>query len=172
MAGLDDPFDLLDLWLGAAADALALTDAGAPALQFVSPGPPAFDCCPFVSTHGFTLAEAPTSTPGGPLAASARVQNVAVLLYSVVVTAIRCVPVPDSNGNPPSAEAQALAARAINQDIWALWNRLSADLRSGYLADRCPGAFRDGALAVNNSGGCGGWTLTFRVPLPGLDLSA
>lgn len=172
MADLNDPFDLLDLWLGAAVDALALTDSGAPGRQFVSPGPPTFDCCPFVSTHGFILAEGPTLAPGGGLATTRRVNTAAVLLYTVVVTAIRCVPmIGDDASTLPTAAELSTSAREVNQDLWALWNRLSADLRSGYLSERCPGAYRDGAQALTPAGGCGGWAVTFRVPLPGIDLT-
>lgn len=170
MASLDDPFDLLDLWLGAAADALALTEAGAPDLQRITPGPPAFDCCPFVSVHGGFLLEA-AAGEGGPLAPAHRVNRAAQLLYTVVVTAVRCVPVPDEDGQPPNAESEALAARTVNQDLWALWNGLSAALRVGILSDRCAGAYRDGAVAITSTGGCGGWVLTFRVPIPGLPLT-
>lgn len=172
MSAFDGPFDLLDLWLGAAVDSLALTDAGAPTLQRITPGPPAFDCCPFVSVHGGFLNEAPTGTgEGGPLAPAHRVTLAAQLVYTVVITVVRCVPVPDDDMTPPNAEAEALAARTVNQDMWALWNGLSAALRAGILSERCAGAWREGATAITSTGGCGGWVLTYRVPIDGLHLT-
>lgn len=173
MAGLDDTFDLAAVWLSAAADALDLTPARCPDRAYVSPGPPAFDC-EQLTAFSFTLTEAATSTPGGPLAPAQRVHRGAVLLLEVQLSIVRCVPVIGEGGDAPPVADLAASALTLNRDVWALWNGLAAELRrdGSELAARCDGAFRVGAQALTASGGFGGWVVAYRVPIAGFDLAA
>jgi hypothetical protein len=171
VGGIDDTYDLCADFLDASIVALALTEAGAPERAFVSPGAPVFDCCPQLTVHGAQLAEEPTSPEGGALGYAKRVSSVASLYYAIVVTIIRCVATLDGDGNLPSVEDLEEAGRTVNQDVWALWNHLSKEIRTGALSDKCKGAWRDNITAIPQQGGCGGWTLQWRIPINGADLT-
>lgn len=173
MGGINDTYELCSDFLAAAELALSLTDAGTPERAYVSPGAPAFDCCPQLTVHGFQLSEDATTPQGGPLGYAKRVVTTGALLYAVVVTVIRCIPTIGGDAqNPvlPDPNALEAAGQAVNQDVWALWNHLSKEIRDGRLSERCKGAYRDGATAIAPQGGCAGWALQWRVPINGADL--
>ena len=137
---------------------------GAPDRYFVSPGEPAFDCCPQLTVHVSSITDRPTTltTTGRSCAAS-------VSLVGLVVTIVRCVPVPDDQGNPPSMEAMCEAAFQTEMDGWALWNHLYSMWCADMLFSLCGEVFWDGMRAINPAGGCSGWTLSLRVSLDGYE---
>jgi hypothetical protein len=155
--------------LAAVADALAVTNAGAPSRQFVSPGTPAFDCCPFICVHPLTLGLADTQPLFPPLEPSLRPHRNSINLVALHAYTIRCVPVPSENGDPPTVAALTAAGKAISQDGWAVWNHLKQAVRDGSLF---PGVltdvFFDGGVQLDPAGGCGGWLFTVRVQLDGI----
>lgn len=165
----DDLFDLCGEFLDACVEALATTMGGAPGLQFVSPGPPAWDCCDAIIVYAGGPLVAETS-PGSPvLAPGHRVQAYGVVnLITMTATALRCVPTLDDDGNPPTAAAMTLAAAVTNADCWAITNYCRSKQRAGLLfAPKEREVFWRPAVAVGQQGGCGGWALTVDVQLDG-----
>lgn len=171
MAGID-PTDLHGLsreFLNAcieALDTIPLYDAslsGSPARAFVAPGPVALDCCDQLAVHVSGIAEG-ASAPGLPRASMARINRV-----QLVVTASRCVPVPDANSNPPSPAEQEAAAEQINADKWALWNHLYHLISNGELFDRCCDVIWGALAPLQPNGGCGGSRLSITVCFDGYE---
>jgi hypothetical protein len=176
MAGVD-PRDLQALCvelLDAAVDSLdTLPDfdpglEGAPDRRFVSPGQPALDCCSQLTVHSASVGEANT-TPGnlnvGKRNRSARINHI-----GLVVTITRCIQGLKEAGMEATAP-EDLEATAVqtNADAWVLWNHLWNMWRSGELFTLCGEVFFDGMRALPTSGGCVGWTMTFRVALEGYE---
>lgn len=171
MATLDDINTITAAFLQAAADALDLTDAGAPARIYTSSGRPALDCCGQLTCWAQFLGDAESATNQGGLTGATRTKKVgAVPALTIFIQATRCAPEARSDGNTitlPSAEELAAVSRTTNQDVWALWNHLNNELRSGSLAEVCKGAWRDGVTAVDGQGGCVGWEIVYRYELEG-----
>jgi hypothetical protein len=171
MAGVS-PTDLHDLaneLLDACVDALDTIPnydaslAGAPDRSFVAPGPVALDCCDQLAVHVGPLTEA-DSAPEFPAAAFARINRV-----ELVITASRCVPVPDANGNPPPVVEQEAAAQQINADKWALWNHLFNLIAHDMLFSRCCDVIWGALVPLQPSGGCGGSRLSITVCFDGYE---
>ena len=140
-----------------------ITLAGSPARTFVAPGPVALDCCDQLAVHVGGIAEG-DSAPGLPRASFARITRV-----QLVATAARCVPVPDTNGNPPSPTEQEAAAEQINADKWALWNHLHNMITEGLLFDSCCDVIWGALVPLQPNGGCGGSRLTITVCFDGYE---
>ena len=155
--------------LEAAEEALALTAAEAPARVFVSDGPPAFDCTvDQLTVHAAAVGEAATFAGGAWGDEGFRGQNrPAVITPVLVVTALRCVPVPGNSGQPPSVAAMEAAGLMLLEDAWALWNHITAKRVQGELGEVCKAMFRDGGVPINNQGGVGGWQFTYRFEMRG-----
>lgn len=155
--------------LQAVVDALDTTPARAPADRFVSPGTPAFDCCPFVCVQTLTLGLADTAPLQPPLQPAQRAQLGNVNLATLVAYIVRCVPVPDDGGNPPSAAALTAAGTTMNADGWAVWNHLKKAVAGQTLFAGCRSfVYFDGGIALDPAGGCGGWTFTVRLEIAGI----
>lgn len=169
MAAVADVHAAVAAFLEAAADALALTDAGPPGRIYVSPGQPALDCCGQLTAWASNLALADTVAGGGALAGAHRgVRTPAVPLATIRIQATRCAPTQTESGGRivlPAPGDLAAAALAADQDVWAIYLHLQASLKDGDLADRCNGAFFDGATALVPQGGCVGWEFVYRLPL-------
>jgi hypothetical protein len=108
-----------------------------------------------------SLGEFYSSAPP-PKASDARIY--AVLM---VATLFRCVPTLSENGDPPTAAAQAAAARQVDADGWALFNHLYEMVRAGDLFWKCKPVVWEGFNALTPSGACGGWSVAVRVSLDG-----
>lgn len=169
MAGVG-PLDLHELateFLDACADALDTIPAfdanldGAPTRRFVAPGPIVLDCCDQLAVFVGPLSEGDTA-PEVPMASFARINRV-----QLVATASRCVPVPDSNGNPPPVGEMEASAEQINADKWALWNYIYSLIGDGLLFDRCCDVIWGGLAPLQPNGGCGGSRLTITVCFDG-----
>lgn len=167
--GPGDLHALAEEYLAAVVEALDLipdyepTLDGAPERSFVAPGSPAFDCCPQLTVHVSPLSEGSMAAPS-PKASDFRINRV-----SLVATAIRCLPLADTNGNPPSAAEQHAAAEQINADKWAMWNHVWNLIRAGTLFERCNDVIWNGLSPITPQGGCGGSTLTVTVALDGYE---
>ena len=154
--------------LTVAEEALALTDAGLPERSYNSPAAPTFDCCPALMVHVSGLDEAPTS-PLSPAEVTARRGDFGnIILASYIITAIRCAPVPDSSGNPPSVAEIEAATVEVQQDGWALWNRLRHAVADGEIFDDCLGVHVDSGVPIAEQGGCVGWQFSIRASIPGI----
>lgn len=161
--------------LTVAVDALAGTDAGAPDRQYVSPGPPAFDC-EQVTVHAGAIGDAQTAPLAPALAPAMRDATTGhVFLATLVVTAIRCTPAlagPDGSTFPAPADLQA-SALVTQTDAWAIWNRI-VQLRNekpcalfGRSDGRPRDLYYDGCAPVATMGGLAGWSIQLRVQLDG-----
>lgn len=125
----------------------------APGRAFVSPGPPAFDCCPQLSVHASLLRRDRTN-PGGGMCVST---------FQVVLTAdvIWCVPV--GNGQkPPGPVELERAASIVARGGWLAYNAAL-----GWAGTVLDGSV-DPALPIAPQGGCAGWRLVAMVGLEAL----
>jgi hypothetical protein len=172
MAGTGPPdlHVLAEEFLAACIEALdtipdyAPTLLGAPANAFVGPGITALDCCEQLVVHVGAITEG-DAAPGFPAASDARINRV-----ELVVTASRCVPIPDpKTGTPPSAQAQSLAAEQINADKWALWNHIYSMINAHLLFDKCCDVIWGALRAQQTAGGCGGSILSITVCYDGYE---
>lgn len=162
---VDDTYDVACAFLTAAYDALSLTDAGPPGRSYVNAGEAPMDCCGELVVWTQTLADQASQIPEPK-----QLRNGKQPLLTIIVRATRCAPtMKEENGRIRFPEPDALmkSAKMVEQDGWALWNHISAELRHGALAKVCAGAYRDGATKLIPQGGCVGWTFTFRYPIEG-----
>lgn len=137
---------------------------GAPDRAFIAPGPPAIDCCDQLTVHVTQLSNAPVGDGG--LTAGRRLAGSVNWVY-LAVTIMRCVPMSDSAGTPPSAEDLDAAAEQLDADAWALWNHIPNLWRAGLLFTLCGEVFWDAMRPLGPSGGCGGWVLGLHVSYDG-----
>lgn len=175
MADIGDLQLLAQAYLDACAEALDTITAfdggllGAPARQFVSAGPPAWDCCEQLAVHVVGLVEADTS-PGG-LSAGKRFTTGRINHVVLQATITRCVSVGGDamggNYQPPSVAALMADSVQHDADGWALWNHLFNLQSSGLFLTLCDEVFFEGISAVAPSGGCAGWIATIRAYLSG-----
>lgn len=170
MGAVTDLHDLAHEYLAACAAALTYTESGPPDRQLISPGPPAWDCCPQLSVHVASPSQADT-LPGAPaLAPGHRIQvQGTVYLVALVATILRCAPVIQENTlELPTPASITAAAKETDEDIWAIWNYIPAAIRAGTLfAPKDRETFVDPAVSLNQQGGCAGWQLQVRVQLDG-----
>lgn len=138
---------------------------GAPERSFISPGLPVFDCCEMLTVHNVPITEDDTSTIA--LGAGKRVAR--INLVTLVVSAVRCIPVATDPEDLPTPEQMSGAAEQLNADAWSLWNHLWHLWKDASLFTRCGQVFWDGLLPINPEGGCAGSTVNFRVSLDGYD---
>jgi hypothetical protein len=167
---VDDVSGVVAAFLQAAQQALALTAAGTPGRVYASAGRPAFDCCGQLTAWASFLAEGDTQSGAGGLAGSKKARIGKYPVITVTIQATRCAALP--TGRPPDqapptpAALQAVAAQT-NEDVWALYLYIAQDLRDGDLHEACGGSWFDGATPINEQGGCVGWELVYRYPIPG-----
>jgi hypothetical protein len=143
---------------------------GAPERRFVSPGLPVWDCCEQLAVHASPMSEADT-TPSGLDAGRRSARQARINHASFIATITRCVPTGELTTAGeivvPEAVDLSLAARQINNDGWALWNRLFNAVYAGRLLTLCDEVFWDGIIPVVPAGGCAGWTVSMRASLGG-----
>lgn len=158
-------YQLSDELLDACAVILA---ADAPSRRFVSPGPPALDCCAQLTVHPGQMTKA-SSLDLGPLVQYTAVTGVSENTWPLVVTLTRCTANPDASGNPPSAAALDAVALLVLTDGWQLWNGVQQLIRDGNLFDTlgCKSTGIGPLTPLGEQGGCVGWTLSVPVVVPG-----
>lgn len=159
-------------FLDVAVAALALTDKGPPALQYVADGLPALDRCDLVCTYLAGMGEEMTQ-PISPIPATGRrYARGRVNLPGFVVLVARCrtnLQGGDANYREPSAAQLTADGLAHAQDGWALWNGFTQAFRDGtLLGGRCDDIHFDQLLPLEPQGGVNGWTLHIRADLPGI----
>lgn len=137
---------------------------GAPERSFISPGPPALDCCDQLTVHWNFIVDASLS-PGGN-AMGTRPRYGKLNLVQLVATIARCVPIVTETNWPAPEEMEAAAAQ-LNADSWAIWNHTFNLVAAGLLFQRCGEVFWEGLNVLPPSGGCGGSTLGVRIRLDG-----
>jgi hypothetical protein len=149
---------------------------GAPARQFISPGPPVWDCCEMLVVHVESLPIGFTR-PTSPIGASGMKQAYGAWILQAVLTVTvgRCVPEGTTSVKgkytPPSPAALTAAARQIDADGWALQNGIANRKYQGILSEVCSAMVWETFSSVDPMGGCGGWTATFRANIDGYGAS-
>lgn len=136
---------------------------GAPERSYVSPGAPAFDCCPQTTVHIGPIGEG-ASSPLQPKASQARINRV-----TLIATVVQCVPTTTDSGKPPSQAVLEAAAEQINADKWALQNHIYNLIRAGQLFTLCQDVEWLGIQPIPLQGTCGGSILTIRAALDGYE---
>lgn len=165
-----DLYDLCREYLDACASALELSPGGPIDRAFVSPGPPAWDCCPQLTVHAGGPSAGDTLPLSPPLQPGHRIED--GVLYNMVAmtaTVIRCTPVvrEGSNQAPDATGLEASAAELLG-DIWAIWNHVATLKRYyGLWTPKEREVFFLPAVALNAAGGCAGWQMEIRVQLGG-----
>jgi hypothetical protein len=150
-----------------AVDALDTTSAGVPDRAYVDTGPPAWDCCPFLTVYVAALTEAPTSPLGPGMATARRRETGYVIFATYVINAIRCAPPLGNNGLPTVAAKQAVSATVL-EDGWALLNHFEHAIDNNEIFERCIGVIFDGGVPISERGGCVGWQFQIRAPIDGI----
>ena len=159
--------DLTDLLLTVSSTALATTTAGTPALAYVSPASPAFDCCPALIVYCAALTEEVTS-PLSPLASTGmRDKYGRIILASFVISALRCAPRVGQQGQVLIADMTTVA-HEVQEDGWALWNGITCAIKNGIFGDLCSDIHIDRGQVIAEQGGCVGWQFAIRSEIPGI----
>ena len=167
MASIDDINSITAAFLEAAADALALTEAGCPERAYTSAGRPAMDCRTQLTCWAQFLGNGDSNAnPGGLAGATAPQRMGAKPVLTIFIQVTRCSPTQTRSGLPSPADLAAMS-RITNQDVWALWNHMKYEIERGDLSRICDGAWRDGATSIDEQGGSVGWEFVFRYPLEG-----
>lgn len=161
--------------LASAVAVLAGTPGGAPSTQYVSHGPPPFDCCDTVTVHVGTLTYAPgisrTAPQGG---AQADPKMPIVLVVPLTITALRCQNAQPAGGlqiTLPAASAMQADAQAVYADGWSLMCGIRKRILDNTLFPGHPCRIWDfdNVLPVSPEGGCLGWTMSLYVALDAFD---
>jgi len=147
---------------------LAQTSAGTPALSYISPSLPAYDCGEALIVAVSALREEVTS-PLGAIDTGRRTTYGQVSLVAITITALRCAPEMNPDGSVPVAGIEA-AARAVQEDGWALWCGFYNAIIRGEFSDLCEVVHFDGGNAITEQGGVVGWSMTMRASLGGISL--
>lgn len=164
-------YDLCREFLEACAEACTIAPAGAIDRAYVSPGMPAFDCCPQLTVHAGGPQQADTAPLAPPLQPGHREQTTqALILVQMTATVIRCSPTLELDGSPTMPDPALLDASAAETlgDVWTIWNHLATLKRTDALwGPKTREVFFDAAIPVMTSGGCAGWQIPVRVQLDG-----
>lgn len=171
--GPSDLYDVCSQLLAAANEALGLDGAGGTIDRaYVSPGPPAWDCCPQLTVHAGGPSQGDTAPLQPPLQPGHRAGDGRVVsLVSVTLTVLRCIPVIEGEGQSlllPSADDLEDAARDTMGDAWAIWNHVEFLKKTGALfPPKEREMFFDPAVVLASAGGCAGYQMQFRIQLNG-----
>lgn len=147
--------------------ALADTVGGSIDRAALSAGTPAFDC-EQITVEVLSIADAALSTQS-PLGGGSRHIGGAVTLIGFRITVARdCIRIIDEDGDPPTVEEMHEDSEKVHQDVMAIWSRVRTLMNQGELfGGRCRKLFFDGARALPIEGNFAGWTIDFRVNIPG-----
>lgn len=169
MSDVDSLFQFALEYLNAVLAALATTDAGIPdGPAFVAPSTPALDCPEMVTVHVQTINFASTS-PSSPLETDMRARRRGVIQATLVAQFVRCQPNPSGlNAALPDPASMVAAAKKANQDVWAVWNHLSTEIRNGTIfSGSCPPNGIDPPAPISTQGGSAGWAFQVRPQIGG-----
>ena len=158
-------FDMAVDLLAVCDDALTSTEAGAPAMTYVSPGVPTFDyACDTLAVYVPSLTEESTS-PLNPAPSSGwRHRRGRVNLAGFTVVSARCG-VTSAN---PTAQQLTAAAKKNYEDGWAIWNVITQRIKDGTLfGGSCADVHYDGGLSLTPQAGLVLWQMTLRAEIGG-----
>jgi hypothetical protein len=159
--------DLAQDVLAVAETCLATTTAGVPALTYISPASPAFDCCPALIVSVAALTEESTAPQTTAMDSGRRGSYGRLNLATLVVTALRCAPEMQQDGSVVVAEIETVTSQVL-EDAWALWCGFYHAILNGDFEGTCNDVHFDRGVAVLEQGGCCGWSFQFRAQLDGI----
>jgi len=162
-------FDLAGELLAAAEDALATTEAGPPAVSYISPGVPTFDfLCDTLVVYGATLTEDSTSPLNPPPSTGWRHRRGRINLAGLTVVSARCgITDAKSNANVMAANLTAASKKSL-EDGWAIWNVITQKIKNDDLfGGACTDVHYDGGLSLTPQAGLVLWQMTIRVEIGG-----
>lgn len=160
-------YDLAAELLSVSETALATTAAGTPALAYLAPATPVFDCCPALIVNVGALSEEVTS-PTAPIAATGQRDRYGrIILATLVVTALRCAPKPLKDGSVTVAANEA-ATLEVLEDAWALWNGITCAIKNDTFEGLCSYVHIQQSVSIQEQGGCVGWQFTLRAEIGGI----
>lgn len=165
-------YDLAAELLTQSAAILATTTAGAPTVQYVSAGPPAYDCCDQLTVDVGIIGYGPFNADVVAGDAYARLTEDVVTLVPLNVTHLRCANAKPAGGirmGTPAHTKMTLDAQTIYEDGWVLWNGLRGAARTGALfsGTPCRPFALSGASVIAPEGGCLGYAVSLVVELDG-----
>lgn len=154
-----------------AASILDTTPAKAPAIQFVSHGPPPFDCCGMLAVAVGQITYEPVARGAPPYRTPDPKMGV-VNRVPLTVYALRCATAVPEGGiqiTLPQAQKMSADAQATYSDAWALWCGLRNRHHAGTLFPGYPCRVYDVDLGqpIAPDGGCIGWSVAVHVDLDG-----
>lgn len=159
--------DYADELLELAAAALVDTEGGEIDRAGLTAGAPSFDC-EQITVEVLSLGDA-SMTTFSSLGAGSRHTHGAVNLIGFRITVVReCIATIGENGEIPTIAEMRVDAVVVHQDVWAIWSRIRSTMAAGALfGGRCSKLFFDGARSLPIEGMTAGWTIDFRVNIPG-----
>jgi len=168
VAQASDLYDAAESLLAAAATAIAAGGNVAPAVQYVSAGPPAIDCCDQLTVHVQLHVQVAMREAGSQAIPQSRP---AVQMATFVVTAMRCYPIVEGGVQLRVPDGQKLdaAARVVYLDGWALWNGVRTLIRTDRLFPGrwCRSVDTGPMTPMPTQGGCAGWQLPVLAEVDG-----
>ena len=154
--------------LEAGVDALETTDAGPPAISYISPGVPTFDfLCDTLVVYGATLTEDSTSPLNPPPSTGWRHRRGRINLAGLTIVSARCGPTGEKQPALQAAELTAVAKKNLD-DGWAIWNVVTQKIKNDDLfGGSCSDVHYDGGLSLTPQAGLYLWQMSFRIKLGG-----
>jgi hypothetical protein len=168
VGGVDDLYLALEEFFEVCKTAIASTDAGLQECHYLAAGPPAWDVsCLIAYAGGPAVGDTFPLQPA--LAPMHRIQlERQVNLVPLTAISLRCQPEVDDHGILPTPQEQAATAKAVLQDVWALWNHLRAAKSSATLFAPKEREFSlEPGIAYNPQGAVVGAAITVRTQLDG-----
>lgn len=159
-------YDLAQLVKTTAEACLATTAAGTPAISFVSPAAPAFDCCDALIVNVPSLTEEGTS-PLGIVDTGHRATHGRINLAGMNVWALRCAPAVGQDGTVLTSAVEAVSLK-VYEDAWALWCGFYHAIINDVFEGKCSDVHFDRGISIPEQGGCVGWQFSFRAQLDGI----
>lgn len=158
-------FELATELLAAGDDALASTDAGAPATTYISPGVPTYDyTCDTLAVYVGGLTEEATSPLNPTPSTGWRHRRGRINLAGLTIVSARC----GITTVEPTAAQITAAAKANYDDGWALWNVITQKIRDDDLfGGSCADVHFDGGLSLTPQAGLVLWQMNLRVEIGG-----
>jgi hypothetical protein len=160
--------------LAAAAVELDNSPGGRPGRVCVVPGAIAWDDCECAGgqlavavLRLYRTAQFPLDLGGGPgTTGSSAPCDAALLAAELLVQVIRCAPLPDEQGTPPTCEALDRSARQVHADAWHVRLGVGCRLRDLHDADQIMDYTLGTQPIVGPEGGCVGSQLAVIVAIP------
>lgn len=170
------PFEYAVQLLAVCVEALETTRGGPIPRAYVSPNAVSLDCSSLIvvpQTLGLAArhGEGRGALAGGHNHAFGRVNQFGF----TIIVARECIPVTKSrtNASAPDPVVQQDWAWTLSEDVWAIWTMLPRRMKDDLLfGGRCMELFLDGATALAAQGMIGGWQISIRATIPGLDTEA